>query len=75
MATLTIRNVPTRVVNALKRIAKQNDRSMEQEVRLLLEEKTVDRESVLQRIREGRRHLLRFATPTEIDAWIEKGRE
>ena len=75
MATLTIRNVPATVVSALKRIAKQNDRSMEQEVRLLHEEKTVDRESVLLRIREGRRHLLRLAAPAELDAWIEVGRE
>ena len=75
MATLTIRNVPALVVQALKRIAKQNNRSMEQEVRLLLEEKTVDRESVLLRIREWRQHLLRHAAPAEIDAWVEEGRE
>ena len=75
MATLTIRNVPAPVVQALKRLAKNNNRSMEQEVRLLLEEHAVDRESVLLRIREGRRHLLRLAAPAEIDAWIEVGRE
>jgi plasmid stability protein len=37
-ATLTIRNVPLRVVRNLKSIAKRRHRSMEQEVRDLLEE-------------------------------------
>ena len=37
-ATLTIRNVPLRVVKNLKSLAKARHRSMEQEVRDLLEE-------------------------------------
>ena len=41
-ATLTIRNVPLRVVRNLKSIAKRRHRSMEQEVRDLLEEYVCD---------------------------------
>jgi plasmid stability protein len=37
MATLTIRNVPTKVVRALKAQAERNHRSMEQEVREIIQ--------------------------------------
>ena len=39
-ATLTIRNVPMRVVKSLKTLARRRGRSMEQEVREMLEERT-----------------------------------
>ena len=37
MPTITVRNVPARVVQSLKALAKRHKRSMEQEVRELLE--------------------------------------
>jgi plasmid stability protein len=40
MANLSVRNVPDRVVNDLKRRARRNGRSLEAEVRAILEENT-----------------------------------
>ena len=50
MATLTIRNVPARVVRGLKALAKRRNTSMEQEVRELLEEHVAERSSVLKQV-------------------------
>ena len=55
MATLTIRNVPTKVVTSLKSLARRNRRSMEQEVRAVLEQHVGDRGALLDEIeRHGR---------------------
>ena len=43
MATLTVRNVSTKVVKSLKALAHRNRRSMEQEVRAVLEQHVGDR--------------------------------
>jgi plasmid stability protein len=75
MATLTIRNVPPAVVKALKSMARKNRRSMEQEVRELLEEHVADRSSVLDRIEASWATLTRRPTAEEVDRWIESGRE
>ncbi len=40
MANLSVRDVPDRVVNDLKRRARRNGRSLEAEVRAILEENT-----------------------------------
>ncbi|MBI2795753.1 MAG: hypothetical protein HYX65_03490 [Gemmatimonadetes bacterium] len=74
MATLTIRNVPASVVKALKTLALRNQRSMEQEVRVMLEERTTGRAAAMRRIEASRGELLRPVTPEEIDAWVEVGR-
>ena len=50
MATLTIRNVPTKVVRALKAQAERNRRSMEQEVREIIEAQVGDRASAIAQI-------------------------
>lgn len=73
MATLTIRNVPNDVVERLKRAAGHNRRSMEQEVRQLLEQRYPDRGDLRDRIRE---RWKRFPAPRaeQIDEWIETGR-
>ena len=47
---MTIRNVPVRVVRNLKALAKRQGKSMEQQVRDLLEEHAGDRSSVLEQI-------------------------
>lgn len=74
-ATLTIRNVPTRVVKGLKALARRRGRSMEQEVRALLEEHVADRGSVLRQIEESWTRQSRRPDAAEIDDWIAAGRE
>ena len=75
MATLTIRNVPTRVVRKLKALARRRDTSMEQEVRVLLEEYVMERAAVLKEIEAGWKQQSRRPTGEEIDRWINAGRE
>ena len=50
MPTLTIRNIPDHVIRSLKSLAARNARSMEQEVREILEENVIDRISTLEQI-------------------------
>ena len=50
MATLTIRNVPARVVRGLKALAERRNTSMAQEVRELLEKHVTERLSALDEI-------------------------
>jgi plasmid stability protein len=75
MATLTIRNVPEKVVKSLKTLARKNRRSMEQEVRDLLTEHVGERISVLDQIEAGWSKQARRPTVTEIEGWIATGRE
>lgn len=74
MPTLTIRNVPAKVVRSLKAVARQRRRSMEQEVRELLEAHVAERRSVLDQIEAGRARQARRPTAAEVDAWIGAGR-
>ena len=75
MATLTIRNVPPRIVRSLKSLARRNRRSMEQEVRELLEEYVGDRLSVLEQVETGWEEQSRRPTAAEVETWIRVGRE
>lgn len=75
MATLTIRNVPARVVRGLKALAKRRNTSMEQEIRELLEEHVAERSSVLKQIEAGWGRQARRPSAREIDSWISAGRE
>ena len=74
VATLTIRNVPQRVVRRLKALAKRQNSSMEQVVRDLLEEHAGDRSAVLNDIEAAWERQARRPGADEIDAWIEHGR-
>jgi plasmid stability protein len=74
MATLTIRNVPTRVVKSLKTLAKRNRRSMEQEVRALLEQHVGDRRALLAEIERSWARQTRRPEAREVDSWIQGGR-
>ena len=74
MPTLTIRNVPTKVVRSLKALARRRRRSMEQEVRELLEAHVAERRSVLEQIEAGWARQTRRPTAAEVDAWIGVGR-
>jgi len=75
MATLTIRNVPARVVRGLKSLAKRRNISMEQEVRELLEDYVTERSSVLKQIESSWEKQKRRPSAREIDSWIRAGRE
>ena len=68
MPTLTIRNVPPKVVAALKAQAKRHSRSMEQEVRALLEGVVADRASVLHQVREAWDRQSRRPEAAEVQA-------
>ena len=74
-ATLTIRNLPARVVRGLKALARRRNQSMEQEVRDILEEYVAERASVLKQIEASWEHQARRPTGEEIDAWISAGRD
>lgn len=73
-ATLTIRNVPLRVVRTLKSIAKRRHRSMEQEVRDLLEEYAGERAAAIRQIEGAWEEQSRRPSAAEIDKWIAEGR-
>ena len=75
LATLTIRNVPQRVVRNLKALAKRQGKSMEQQVRDLLEEHAGDRSSVLEQIEASWNKQTRRPSAEEIDDWIAAGRK
>jgi plasmid stability protein len=75
MATLTIRNVPTKVVRALKAQAERNRRSMEQEVRQIIEAQVGDRASAIAQIERSWASQKRSPKAEEVDAWIREGRQ
>jgi plasmid stability protein len=68
MATLTIRNVPEEVAEA------RNGRSMEEQVRRLLEEQLFDRRSALVQIEAMVARQNRPTSREEVDRAIEGGR-
>jgi plasmid stability protein len=74
MPTITVRNVPARVVQSLKTLARRHNRSMEQEVRDLLEGYVAERRAVLDQIESGWTKQARRPTAAEIDAWMGVGR-
>lgn len=74
MATLTIRNVPTETIAALEYMARQNNRSVEQEALKLLEDYAVDRKSVIEQVKAGWKNQRRPTTAREIESWIKEGR-
>ena len=75
MATLTIRNVPPRVVKSLKALALRSRRSMEEEVRELLESYTAERRSVLKQIEEAWETQARRPNAEQVENWIGAGRQ
>jgi plasmid stability protein len=75
MATLTIRNLPTKVVKSLKSLARRNRRSMEQEVRAVLEQHVGDRLALLEEIEQSWARQTRRPKASEVESWIQVGRE
>ncbi len=74
MATLTIRNLPARVVKSLKTLARRHKVSMEQEVRAVLEQHVGDRTALLDEIEQSWIRQTRRPHAREVDAWIDAGR-
>lgn len=74
MPTLTIRNVPPRIVQSLKSLARRNRRSMEQEVREVIEEHVAEREAVLEQVEASWGEQRRRPSAAEVDRWLETGR-
>jgi len=74
MATITVRNLSERVVRKIKERAARSGRSMEQEVREILESVTVEREWVCRQIEESWKRQKRPTTAEEIQGWIDEMR-
>lgn len=74
MPTLTIRSVPAGTVETLKTLASRNGRSMEQEVREVLDGYVAERRSVLEQIEKDWAAQTRRPTAEEIDRWMGIGR-
>lgn len=74
MPTLTIRNLPAKVVRALKAQAERNRRSMEQEVREIIEAQVGDRASAIAQIERAWASQKRSPKPSEVETWIREGR-
>ena len=74
MPTITVRRVPAKVIQSLKALARRHNRSMEQEVRGLLDGYVAERQAVLEQIEAGWQKQTRRPTATEIDAWMGVGR-
>ena len=75
MATLTVRNVPPKVVKSLKALARRSRRSMEQEVRAVLEQHVGDRRALLDEVEQSWARQSRRPKARELEAWIGAGRE
>lgn len=75
MATLTIRNLSPTTIRALKSLAEHHHRSMEQEVRGMIESHVGDRLSALSQIERSWRSQTRTPSPEEVDSWVKAGRE
>ena len=74
MPTITVRNVPVKVVQSLKALARRHNRSMEQEVRELLEGHVAERWAVLDQIEASWSRQARRPTAAVVDAWLAIGR-
>lgn len=74
MATVTVRNLTPKIVRSLKSLAKRNGRSMEQEVREIIEMYVGDKLSVMKQIEESWSRQTRRPAADEVDAWIKEGR-
>ena len=73
MGAITIRNLPDELVDRLKEAAQAHNRSMEQEVRELLEQRYAPKGEVLSRMRE-RWEELPDTDSEEVALWREEGR-
>ena len=75
MATITVRNLPEEVIAVLKERARRHHRSMEQEVRTILAEVLVDRETARKRIESLWNESERPVEAKEAAEWLRKARQ
>lgn len=73
MGTLTIRSLPEEVIQGVKAAAELHQRSMEQEIRALLQRRYGPRSEVLRRIRE-RWEALPPTEADDVEHWRQTGR-
>ncbi|MBI2570156.1 MAG: hypothetical protein HYV63_24400 [Candidatus Schekmanbacteria bacterium] len=73
MATLTIRNLPDDLVERLKDAAARRGHSMEQEIRLLLQTRYMERSEILDQIRAHWDDAT-APSPDEVQRWRNTGR-
>ena len=73
MATLTIRNLPDELIERLKASAKAGNRSMEQEVRELLEARYQQKSHLIEAIKQSWNTLPETSAKT-MDTWRHEGR-
>ncbi|WP_422462618.1 MULTISPECIES: FitA-like ribbon-helix-helix domain-containing protein [unclassified Endozoicomonas] len=73
MATLTIRNLPDELIERLKASAKAGNRSMEQEVRELLEARYQKKSDLIKAIRNSWKELPETSAK-DIESWRHEGR-
>ena len=74
MAAFTIRNLSPEVIQSIKLLAQRNHRSMEQEVRAMLERYVGDRLAASEQIKRSWDSQSRSPSAREIDSWIQEGR-
>ena len=73
--SITVRNIPERVVKGVKKRAIRNGRSMESEVRAILEEVSVDRDRLMDLIEaEVKKDGRAGTTRRQVDGWIRATR-
>ena len=75
MASVTVRNIPDRVIRGIKEQAKRRGTSMEAEIRAILETEVLDRAVLFRLIEEEGRKQARPTTADEVDRWIRSSRQ
>lgn len=73
MATLTLPDLPDDLLSRLEAAARRHGRTVDDEVRLLLERRYARRDLMLERIRT-RWNTVAVPRAAEVDAWIENAR-
>ena len=74
MATITVRNLPDSVVEALKELAERNSRSMEQEAREIISSRVMDRKTVVQLLEQGWKRHTRAISLEEAQDWLRQSK-
>jgi plasmid stability protein len=74
MPSVTIRQIEARVLDTIRATARRRGRSMEAELRSILEEAAMDREAVLADLEQLVSQQSRPTTAGEVDSWLEATR-
>jgi plasmid stability protein len=79
MPTITLKNIPDDLHRELKKRAKEHDRSLNREVLATLRSATnqshrLDPAALIRQARAVRKKFRRPVSPSQIKAWIQRGR-